>query len=45
MNVIYTLNNCFHCDQAKELMEQRGIEFKEKIIGKDIEPKIFKEKF
>ena len=45
MNVIYTLNNCFHCDQAKELMEQRGIEFEEKIIGKDIEPKVFKEKF
>ena len=45
MNVIYTLDNCFHCDQAKELMEQRGIEFEEKIIGKDIEPKVFKEKF
>tara|TARA_B100000287_G_C20213955_1_gene615295 strand:+ start:38 stop:334 length:297 start_codon:yes stop_codon:yes gene_type:complete len=45
MNVIYTTKNCFYCKLAKELMEQRGIEFEEKIIGKDIEPKIFKEKF
>ena len=45
MNVIYSKENCFNCIQAKELMEQRGIEFEEKIIGKDIEPKVFKEKF
>ena len=45
MNVIYSKENCFNCIQAKELMEQRGIEFEEKIIGKDIEPKVFEEKF
>ena len=45
MNVIYSKENCFNCTQAKELMEQRGIKFEEKIIGKDIEPKVFKEKF
>ena len=45
MNVIYTIKDCFNCIKAKELMEQRGIEFEEKIIGKDIEPKVFKEKF
>ena len=45
MNVIYSKENCFNCTQAKELMEQRGIEFEEKIIGKDIEPKVFEEKF
>ena len=45
MNVIYTIKDCFNCIKAKELMEQRGIEFEEKIIGTDIEPKVFKEKF
>ena len=45
MNVIYSKENCFNCTQAKELMEQRGIEFEEKIIGKDIEPRVFEEKF
>ena len=45
MNVIYSKENCFNCTQAKELMEQRGIKFEEKIIGKDIEPRVFEEKF
>lgn len=31
--VIWSKNQCPYCDQAKALLQQRGIEFEEKKIG------------
>ena len=31
--VVWSKYNCTHCDQAKALLTQRGIEFEEKKIG------------
>lgn len=45
MNVtIYTIDNCKLCDHAKLIMEERGVEYNEIRIGKDILKKEFKEK-
>ena len=45
MNVtIYTIDNCKLCDHAKLIMEERGVEYNEIRIGKDILKKEFKGK-
>ena len=31
--IIWSKYNCQHCDQAKALLEQQGIEFEERKIG------------
>ena len=31
--VVWSKDNCAYCDQAKALLEQRGIEFEERKIG------------
>lgn len=31
--IVWSKDNCAFCDQAKALLEQRGIEFEEKKIG------------
>jgi glutaredoxin len=31
--VVWSKYNCQHCDQAKSLLEQQGIEFEERRIG------------
>jgi glutaredoxin len=31
--VVWSKYNCQHCDQAKSLLEQQGIEFEERKIG------------
>lgn len=32
---IYTRHDCQYCDYAKELLSERGIEFKEVFVGED----------
>ena len=41
---IYTTDNCRWCIHAKFIMDERGIEYNEIKIGKDISKKEFKEK-
>lgn len=36
MYIIYTKDNCTYCDQAKSLLESKGIPFETKKLGKDI---------
>ena len=31
--IVWSKYNCQHCDQAKSLLEQQGIEFEERKIG------------
>ena len=38
------MDNCKWCDHSKVIMEERGIEFNEIKIGRDISKKEFKEK-
>ncbi len=32
---IYTLDNCQHCHNAKELLKEKGVKFTEKNVSKD----------
>lgn len=36
MYIVYTKDNCTFCDQAKSLLESKGIPFETKKLGKDI---------
>ena len=31
--IVWSKDNCTYCDQAKKLLEEKGIEFEEKKIG------------
>ena len=42
---IYTTENCQWCTHSKKIMSERGIEFDEILIGKDISKKEFKKKY
>lgn len=46
MNIlIFSKDTCQWCDQAKNLMNLRGIEFEEVVIGKDIMVEQFIQKY
>ena len=45
MIVIYSKDNCPWCDRAKELMTQKGDEFNEIKIGREITREEFMEQF
>jgi glutaredoxin len=41
MLTVYSKKNCAYCDQAKELLTRRGVEFKEVKIDEDATAKAF----
>lgn len=43
--VIYTKSNCAHCVNAKKLMEVKGYDYSEIVIGEDITMEEFKERY
>jgi glutaredoxin len=45
MILVYTKDNCPHCVKAKTLLQVRGLEYSEVVIGKDITREEFMEAF
>ena len=42
-NLVVSKNDCIWCQKAKELLDRKGIEYKEKVLGVDFTIKQFKE--
>ena len=36
MYIVYTKDNCTYCDQAKKLLEQKGVPYQTYKLGQDI---------
>lgn len=35
MFILYTKENCSYCNSAKALLKARGLQYEEKVVGKD----------
>ena len=44
-NVVYSKPMCTYCDKAKHLLKQSGIEYKEMLIGRDLDRETLLEEF
>tara|TARA_B100001057_G_scaffold131254_1_gene130391 strand:+ start:17444 stop:17707 length:264 start_codon:yes stop_codon:yes gene_type:complete len=44
-NVVYSKPMCTYCDKAKHLLKTAGIEFKEMLIGRDLDRETLLEEF